>query len=79
MGDTREARAHAENFERATETYLRQQIDVQQQQGQGQGQASISFLTETQLKAQKLPMTPDFLFPDGNVQINGVTVKWIVS
>jgi hypothetical protein len=72
MGDAQQANCHAENFERAAEVYLRQQL-VLLQQDEG------SLITEAQLKAKKLPMTPDFLFRDNNVQINGVAIKWIVS
>jgi hypothetical protein len=86
MGDAKEANNHAENFERATERYLRQQIDLQtQQQKQGVAELGaghdqgICMMTEAQLKAQGQPMTPDFLFPDGNVAINGTPVAWIVS
>lgn len=70
MGDPTEANKHAECFELATEAYLRQQLI---------GQRDISFLTEKQLKQQQLPLTPDFLFPDGDLHINGQLVKWIVS
>ena len=72
MGDSREAQLHAFNFESAVEKYLRNQLAMF-------GERAIHLVTEADLKAKRLPLTPDFFFPDANVRINGFPVNWIVS
>jgi len=70
MGDNEQAKIHASNFELATESYIRQQLERLRLD-------SSDLMTEADLKALNLPLTPDFVFRDDNIQINGVTVKWI--
>lgn len=72
MGDNEQANIHASNFELATESYIRQQLERLRLD-------SSVLMTEADLKGQNFPLTPDFVFRDDNIQINGVTVKWIVS
>lgn len=71
MGDPRQAQVHANNFEKLVEAYLRRFIYSQC------GEEFNFLLTEVQLKAQGMQITPDIVFPERNVQINGATVNWI--
>lgn len=78
MGDPQQAKQHASNFENVTEKYLRKHLELHYQHEFGTD-CVAPLMTETEMKSQNLPMTPDFVFRYDNVQINGVPVKWIVS
>ena len=69
MGDNQQAKAHADSFERATELFLRQQCEQQC--------LSAEILTEEDLKSQGMQLTPDFVFANDGICINGKTVYWL--
>jgi len=64
MGCPTEANNHAENFERKLEQWLSTVAP------------EAKYRTESQLKREGSPLTPDFLFPEG-VRINGSVVHWL--